>query len=79
MDNQLKTKTKTTYGGMVSTVLLTLVRTLYKLALTMAFVSLIIWWLVPVATGGLVVLGWWQAAGITGLVYLFKATTIRVK
>jgi flagellar biogenesis protein FliO len=54
--------------------LLIIFRTLAKLMLLVALVSFLIWWLVPLATAGAVVLTPLQAVSITGLLYIYHAT-----
>jgi flagellar biogenesis protein FliO len=65
---------KTSTGAVVGMALLIIFRTLAKLMLLVALVSFLIWWLVPLATAGAVVLTPLQAVSITGLLYIYHAT-----
>jgi hypothetical protein len=65
---------KTSTGAVVGMALYIIFRTLAKLMLLVALVSFLLWWLVPQATAGAVVLTPLQAVSITALLYIYHAT-----
>jgi flagellar biogenesis protein FliO len=60
-------------------VLTLLFKALAKFLLTLAFVTLMVWAVVPLATGQAFIPTPAQALGITSLLYLFHSTTPRYK
>ena len=65
---------KTSTGAAVSAIVTVVFKGLAKFMMVYAIITALIWWLVPLATAGAVVLGAGQALAITALLLLFHGT-----
>lgn len=70
---------KTSTGAAVAAVATVIFKGLAKLMLVYAIITVLIWWLVPVATAGAVVLTAGQSLAITALLLLFHGTKANSK